>query len=618
MRILRDVTAIVVLLLAALVAALPLGCASDPWSEVVAADSASVYRSFLLEHPDSKHAAEAEARIAFHKLMRDPSLEGYVEFRRDHPESELYLELRPAVEPRAFERARFAGTAEAYGEFLEIFPDGALAARARGNRAFLEAGGFTADAPGLGAFAAAYPESDYAPEARRSFETFTLRNANRFHRVGLVIRVSRETPEVGRLEEAFAKRAADQYTAAGIELVPVPESPAAGSAVDLPVARLSIEHSELLDESKALGSGSSQPRMLAVTRVSLRRDDQSPPIWTREFTLRLGAADLPPNQSMLFTQQATAWWSDFFVPVATWRSDLALRDPIASESSAIDVDAVGDRVVLLFEGGDFRVLELTDPAEPLVLAEYTHSDDRTRWQGVRVHGNRVYLFGDDGLEVVRFGGRGPEREALQERPDYGTVLAVEPVGDGLLLATHRGLFLSDRLGADEQRLVSFELRGMALVDRTVVFTDHKAVYVTSLALLKRNRVSGKLNLGREFAPGRVLAFGSDVAVLGEGGALLIDLQNPEKPRVRSRLATADVGRISDVARVGGRFFLLGDRGLQLLDRSGERVVESVDVTSRDRAVRMGRHLVTIGPEGAQLVDGTPFTAPEPTPAAPTP
>jgi hypothetical protein len=606
-----------------LLSALALGCASDPWSDVVSQDSPSAYRTFLLEHPDSKHADEARTRIAFHKLMREPSLQGYVEFRQDFPESELYLELMPAVEPRAFERARFAGTVEGYSEFLEIFPDGAFAARARGNRAFLEAGGFTADAPGLGDFAAAWPDSDYAPEASRSFETYSLRNANRFHRVGLVIRIAASTPELGRLEDALVLRAMEQYGKAGIELVELSDSSAEDGVADIPVARLSIEHSEAPDDADAVGSGSAQPRMLAVTRVRLRRDEQSPPIWAREFTLRLDTVDLPPNPSMLFTQQAAAWWNDFFVPVATWRSDLALRDPIASESDVVDLDAAGDRVVLLFEGGDFRVLELTDPVAPLVLAEYHQPGVAAGWQGVRVHGSRVYLFGQDGLEVVRFGGRGPEREAIQERPAYGAVLAVEPVGDGLLLATRRGLFLSDRHGANERRLARLGLRGMALVDRTVVFSDDESVYVASLAQLEKSRVSGKLELGREFAPGRILAFGSYVAVLGDGGVLLIDLRNPEKPRIRSRLATADVGRVSDVARVGGRVFLLGDRGLQLLDRTGTHVVESVDVSSRNRVVRMGRHLVTIGPEGVQLVDGTPFTAPDPavpdaTPAAVTP
>jgi hypothetical protein len=599
-----------------LLAALGLGCASDNWSEVVVADQPSEYRSFLLEYPDSQHADEARSRIAFHKLMRRPTLEGYVEFRQKFPESELYNELRPQVEPQAFERARFAGTVAAYAEYLEVFPDGEFSQRAQGNQAFLVAGGFTADAPGLGHFAAVYPQSDYAPEALRSFESYSVRNGERIQRVGLEIRISPGTPEVGRLEDAFGERAAQQYEKAGIELVVIPETSAPGTELELPVARLVVEHMEGTDESK--GSVGVRPRMLATTRVSLRADPESPEIWTREFTLRLDVTQVPPNQSMLFTRPGAPYWSNFFVPVASWRSDLALREPIAGERRPIDLDAAGDRVVLLFEDGDFRVLELTDPSAPKTLVEYTHREDQTRWQGIRVHGDRVYLFGEDGLEVVRFGSHGPQREALQERPPYGTVLQVEPMGSGLLVATSRGLFLTDRLGANPQQLVRRKLRGMALVDRTVVFADREALYVSSLAQLEQKRVSGRLSLGSEFAPGRVLAFGSEVVALGEGGVLLVDLRDPEKPRVRARVSSVDVGRVRDVARVGGRFFLLGDRGLQLLDRSGARVVESIDVASRDRLVRMGRHLVTIGSSGVQLVDGTPFTAPEPnsTPAAP--
>ena len=62
----------------------------------------------------------------------------------------------------------------------------------------------------------------------------------------------------------------------------------------------------------------------------------------------------------------------------------------------------------------------------------------------------------------------------------------------------------------------------------------------------------------------------------------------------------------DAVRVGGRAFLLGARGVELLDGSGRRVVETVDVAPRERVARSGRHLVIIGGQQLQVMDGLPF------------
>ena len=51
---------------------------------------------------------------------------------------------------------------------------------------------------------------------------------------------------------------------------------------------------------------------------------------------------------------------------------------------------------------------------------------------------------------------------------------------------------------------------------------------------------------------------------------------------------------------------LGERGLQLLSRSLDRVEETIDVGPRNRVSAMGRHLVTANGTGIQVVDSTPW------------
>ena len=75
--------------------------------------------------------------------------------------------------------------------------------------------------------------------------------------------------------------------------------------------------------------------------------------------------------------------------------------------------------------------------------------------------------------------------------------------------------------------------------------------------------------------------------------------------------------VHDAAIAGGRFFLLGERGLQLLDPGARAVVDSVDVAARQRLDVTGRHLVAVGSNLLQVIDTTGFAlvsaaAPAPT------
>jgi hypothetical protein len=104
-------------------------------------------------------------------------------------------------------------------------------------------------------------------------------------------------------------------------------------------------------------------------------------------------------------------------------------------------------------------------------------------------------------------------------------------------------------------------------------------------------------------------------VLTTRGALRLDLSEPAAPRVLSRVDSAQTGALGDAVLVNGRLFVLGQRGLQLVDRSGVRVAQSADVRARARLDAMGRHVVLVGEKCLQVVDTTPFLA-SPAPAAP--
>ncbi len=600
------VRALRLLLVAAMLAATG-GCVGPAWKRALEDDTPAAYYRFMRDHPESRYAEDAQERLDFHKLRRSPSLGGFEAFRERYPGSELIDRLRPALEEPAYEVARARGTAEAYRAFVDAFADGLHAARARGNAIYIEQEGFGGDPEALAVFARAHPESDFAAEARRTAEAVRARAAGSIDRVGLVLDVASTTPEAGRIRQAFVDRIEDLARAVGVEVVELPELIEPGEADAYPAARIEVRHTEREVETSIQGGDLARPARVGETEVVLRDAPEGEAIFHRQFTLRVEAKAHVPGTSVLFSAVAPRYWDELFIPVARWRNDRAVRPPIALDSTVVDVDGVGDRVVVLYEDGDFDVLGLADPTRPVTLVGYERSEDHEKWSGVQVLGSRVALYGEEGLELVRFTSEGPVAEASWTRGRIGRVLSIAPLGEALIVSGAGGLQRLDPATGSLRRIMRrVVLSVAAAADEVLVFADGESVYVSDLELLGQNRVIAQMKLGKTFGPDHVRVLDDTAIVTGPGGVLVIDLADPRSPQALAKLSTREVGEISDATRVRGRIFLVGQRGLQLLDRSLRRVEETIDVGERRRVAVMGRHLVTADPAGLQVVDATPW------------
>lgn len=583
------------------------GCADRAWEAALRADQPAAYHRYMRDHPESPRVPEAQERLDFHKLKRNLSLEGFDAFLIKYPGSALADEIRPKLEPQAFAAARGAGTAAAYEAFIAQYPRGALVGRAEGNAAYIAARGFDGRAAELAAFADEYPDSDFASEARRSADAAALMARSHIDRVGLIIELAPGTPEAQRLRNRFLERAQVAYRRAGVELVVLPEIIDPATANRWPAARLTIAHEEGEVVTSIDDGALSRPGNVARTRVTLRGAPDAPPIFEREFDLRVDSSEHLPGTSVLSSTASARYWAAFFVPVATSQTSVLRRPEVALAAEAVDVDAVGDRSVVLFEDGRFQIIQLADPANPEVLAEYERPNDFKKWSGVRILGDKIALYGEEGIEIVAFGANGPEVDLSLPRGQIGTVFALEPVGDRLAIAGARGLLLLDPETGTVSRLMRRVLKGLASVDGTLVFTDGESIYVSSLDLLRQKRVHAQLKLGKAFAPNTVRSFGDRVVVIGGGGIVALDLTRPGQPAVTAKLLSSDIGRVDDAGAIGGRIFLLGHRGLMLMDAGASRVIQSVDVDGKTRLATMGRHIVTVGANSLQAVDAMPLT-----------
>lgn len=585
---------------------LGLACASSErrWQEALQEDTAGAYHRFLRANPDSPRSAEARERLDFAQLRKKPTVAGYAELHQKYPQSALLSEIRPVIEERVFEHVRARGTAVAYREFLAEFPDGPNAERAKGNAEYLESGGFGGRPADLAAFAARYPASDFASEADRSAASVGIRRQSAFRRLGLLIQVAPDTPGAERVIRAFADRAMKQYAQMGLQLFPLagPGDPR-GSRLE---ARLTIRHREGVVQPKLVDGRTVIGGALAITNVTLERQGDTRPIWSEEFRHMASISERTEDTSILFGVTAERYWDEFYLPLASWSSQVAVRDPLSFEKPVVAVDVAEHRAVVSFEDGSFRIVDLSDPAAPQVVARFNRPRDHTKWSGVRFVDGRVVIFGQDGLEIVGFDSDTPRLLRAVGRSKVGSIVAVEKVSAGLLVAGTRGLQLVKGGVLEPQSLIDLEVLGAATQGDRVFFTDGSSLFVSPLPLLLQQKAEGELRLGKGFEASGVRTWGRYAVVIGEGGVLLVDVSNSRKPALRTRISTKAAGETSDALVARGRLFLLGDHGLQVTDASGQRIADSADVSARASLRAAGRHLVMIGDAGLQVVDTTPF------------
>ena len=582
------------------------GCAGGAWNRALKEDTSAAYYRFMRDHGESKYADKARARLAFHKLKRNPTLAGYDAFRRQYPGSALIAELHPVLEKPAFEAARARGTSVAYRDYLAGFAGGRLAARAEGNAVYVEAQGFGGDPAQLASFAKRYPDSDFSAEAERSAKAVMERRTGRIDRVGLVLNIPASVPERKRVREVLVDRIVELMERVGIQLVEIPANVAAGNASGYPTVRLEVTHTERAVGRQVRQGDLARPAMLGETQIVLRERKGGEVIASRKFEIRVEDKAHVPGTSVLFSSVSPKYWDDFFVPVARWRNNLAIRPPIALGRPIVDLDGVGDRTVVLYENGDFELLGLADPTQPVRLASYQRGEDYKKWTGIRILGDRVAIYGEEGLELVRFTTSGLVAEKTWTRGQIGRVLSLTPLGDQLLIVGAKGMQILDLATGKIRRVMRRVLMSVATAGETLVFVDGESIYLSNLELLAQNRVIAQMKLGKTFGPNNVRVLDRSAIVTGPGGALVIDLRNPAQPKAIAKLSTHDVGDVVDATRVRGRVFLVGKRGLQVLNRSLDRVEETIDVGERDRVTAMGRHLVTADRLGLQIVDATPW------------
>jgi hypothetical protein len=226
---------------------------------------------------------------------------------------------------------------------------------------------------------------------------------------------------------------------------------------------------------------------------------------------------------------------------------------------------------------------------------------------VQMIDGRIAIFGGDGLEIVELAAAGPRKVLALDRATVGSIVALEDMGDGILLAGSRGLMLLESGSTRPQQLVDRPVLGADTHGGHVYFAVGSSIYTSSLPMLMQNRAQAELKIRKGFGVEGIRIWGNTLVAMGDGEVLLVDVSRPLQPRIQSHITAVDHGEIRDAIAMRGRLYLLTDRGLLVSNVADGRTHDSVGVEALRRMSFAGRHLVMVGDSSLQVVDTTPFT-----------
>lgn len=588
-------------LLAALLLCFVGACATSEWDRVRSNDSAEEYRRFAKLRPESPYRDEALERAGFLDLRDDPSWEAFEAFREKFPHSDYIRRAAILFEEESYERARRVGTAAAYQEFLQSFSEGESAANARAAVEYLSNDGFSSDPQALAEFIRRHPQSEYGAEARRALEMLQVRQGKRFKRVGLRIEIDGSVASPDRVRRSFRQRAEAAYAGTPVQLV---TDSSFSSGVD---GWITIRHSESPTVTKVTDGKMLPPGVLAETELSFTPANSNEPIFQEHFSLRVSDSERRANRSVLFTPRSEIYWTQFFVPMATWPTQLARRGSWESEEPLRAIHITGDRAIALLRDGSFRSIAVADPAHPAVVAHIRARRELVDYEGVRRFANAIVAFGQDGMRVMAIGGDGDVGEvASWDRGEVGAVRDLTRIGDDLIVVSSRGVLQVPIRGGDITLLINGKLKAVAHSGDRVYLLDDQWLYAAKSGAIRRDAVKGLAHFERGFDAKALHIAGPIAAVVGEKEVMCLYVGGSGRAKVMSRLRREEVGDVHDVAILGGRVFLLGNRGLQVVDPRRGVVLDSVDVDARQSLSATGRLLVAGGDKGVELVDATPW------------
>lgn len=577
-------------------------CATTEWDRVRNEDTSAEYRRFAKLRPDSPHREEALERAGYLDLRDNPSWEAFERFRSEYPHSGYLRRAALLFEDQSFERARRLGTESAYRDFLQTFSDGENAQNARAAVEYLSNDGFSSDPEALAAFIARYPGTEYAEEGKRGLEIIRVRNGKRYRRIGLRITLDGSVQSPDRVRRTFTDRARQAYAGSPVQLITDGSGQVEGW--------IDIQHREVQTKTEVTNGTMLPPGVIAETDLTFAPTGIENPIFRERFELRVSNSERRGGNSILFSPRAEIYWSKFFVPVASWPTQLARRGTWSGEPGMRDVHVDGDRAIALFRDGSFKAINLADPSQPATVAQYRGKNRADEYGGVRRYANAVVAYGQDGIRVTALAEDGNAVEVSRyERGDVGAVVDLDRSGNDLLAVTARSLLRVPIQKGSPEVLISGQLRAIDRSGPRVYLVDDHWLYMAPVERVSRDTLVRVARFERGFDAKAVRANGTLVAVIGAKEVLCIHAPKNGRGRILSRLQEDEVGKVSDVAILSDRVFILGNRGLQVVDPVRGRVIDSVDVDARSNLAADGRLLVAAGDATIEMVDASAWIQP---------
>ena len=508
------------------------------------------------------------------------------------------------MEPLYFARARGTNTVQSYQTFLSQYPDGELARRATGDLAYVQMADSQPSVATLREFMRQYPESDFATDAQRSLDLVAFKRETTIQHLGIRVEVSPNTAQPQRVRRGFVSVVAHEYREHGVDVTFIPTGAEPTPDMD---GWLRLDY----EESPAPGTFGGST-ILARCRVRLyHKSAPKDAIWDRTFEAPAEhiLKGTYGRDKTVFGNSRYPFWNQFFVPVALWASTESKVQKLDYIDDVRAMDMRADRIAVLFARGGFDLVDVSSPLDPQVVDRFRREDDLSNWTGIRIVDDKhVLIYGPDGAELIERTAEKPISRGRWEVAEVGAVQAADIWGDTALLAGSKGVFAvrlsSERLTS--HRLLEGQFVALEVRKPFIYLARPNRAEVTTPKHLLRHLTGGAITFPENFTAKSARIAGKSFIVFGKDSAMEISLANPARPEAVGPLTSEKVGRLADMVSDGDHAYMLGDRGLQIADPAGRKVVESIQVRGDHGIAMSGRYVFVAGERSLEVVDIGPY------------
>ncbi len=534
-------------------------CGPTPWQQARTRDSVDAYREFAARNPRSPHVVEAQARqaeLAYAAMGDSPTETALSRFVRDYPNSTLTADVRDKLAELELERLIRTFDIGGLSSFVEREASIALQSRAADAQTYLANSKDPMSATPFEDYLRTHPGGEFAADARWALKWRKLATERWKPTVRLEVDGRFSKTVLKKIREAFKRRGGTVEIVQDVDGVPLRED-------EISYRLIKVQPGDITRVHTLGGKAIEFTSSVDGIGVEVLRHERGKNLVVWSHAQR---------------DHHTKTWMDF--PVVVRPTSRAIVATKRHRGGLGELAMVGPHLAVAHVDGVY-FYDITIPRKPRRLSDYSrmqrkYRPDTSDVKAVLAGGGWLVGAFGEGFELLNC--RSVDDVQIRNQAhftDVGNVTSGQFVGDYFYLASATGVYVTHpdwdapsfltATGVTELNRIGSRLVAAGDTGLSVYPTNDDGTLARPSLRLDSRQFPKSFDISERIVESFV--DGPRIILVNDAGDVLSVRDGKIEPAI---LETADVGTIVRMAGAKGSLLTVGDRGVSLLRRAGQR------------------------------------------------